>query len=209
MMAGASVKRNDLSLEQKYQVIKASKITPKLGIRKIAEQFKCGKTHISSILKNESRIVEMYEANASGNTRQIKRVRNSKLGDLNDSLYQWYCMATSRNLFPDGPLLMERAKEISKHLGHADGSFKASNGWLESWKKRYNIKQVVISGESGDVNGDTVLSWKERLPEIVAGYAPRDVWNIDETGCLWRALARKVSSVRVGRNQNTGQQLLL
>ena len=68
MMAGASVKRNDLSLEQKYQVIKASKITPKLGIRKIAEQFKCGKTQISSILKNESRIVEMYEANASGNT---------------------------------------------------------------------------------------------------------------------------------------------
>ena len=35
------------------------------------------------------------------------------------------------------------------------------------------------------------MSWKERLPEIVVGYAPRDVWNIDETGCLWRVLPEK------------------
>ncbi len=196
-------------------MIKASKKIPKLGIRKIAEQFKCGKTQISCILKNESRIVEMYEENASGDTCQIKRVGNSKFGDVNDLLYRWYCMATSRNLYPDGPLLMEKAKEISIHLGHADGLFRASNGWLDSWKKRYNVKQVVISGESVDVSGDTVLSWKERLPEIVAGYAPKDIWNIDETGCFWRALPEKgfgtikVSSVWVGKNQSSEQQLLL
>ena len=187
----AAAKRNDLNLEQKYGVIKASKRFPKPGIRKLAEQFKCGKTQISTILQNESRIVEMYEENVSGTAYQIKRIRNSKFGEVNDSLYQWYCMATSRNLYPDGPLLMEKAKEISRHLGHPDGSFKASNGWLEAWKKRHNIKQVVVSGESGDVSGDTISSWKERLPEIIAGYAPRDIWNIDETGCFWRALPEK------------------
>ena len=34
----------------------------------------------------------------------------------------------------------------------------------------------------------TVDSWKERLPELVAGYSRDDIWNIDETGLFWKAL---------------------
>ena len=47
-------------------------------------------------------------------------------------------------------------------------TFKASNGWLDRWKKRYmyNGREVVISG---DVSGTTMQSWKERLP--VQGYS--------------------------------------
>lgn len=71
------------------------------------------------------------------------------------------------------------AKEIAERIGISE--FKASNGWLQKSKQRYNIKQVSIYGDSGDVRGDTVTSWKERLPEIVSGYAQRDIWNLDET----------------------------
>ena len=80
--------------------------------------------------------------------------------------------------------------------------FKASNGWLHKWKQRYNIKQVSICGESADVQGDTVTSWKERLPEIVSGYAQRDIWNLDDYfGNLFRikGLRRKLASAREGR----------
>ena len=31
-------------------------------------------------------------------------------------------------------------------------------------------------------------SWKERLPEILHGYSVHNIWNLDETGCFWRAL---------------------
>ena len=44
-----------------------------------------------------------------------------------------------------------------------------------------------VSSESGDVSGQTVDSWKERLPEILRGYTAQNIWNIDETGCFWRA----------------------
>ena len=30
------------------------------------------------------------------------------------------------------------------------------HGWLEKWKRKYNVKQVTVSGESGDVSGATV-----------------------------------------------------
>ena len=77
-------------------------------------------------------------------------------------------MACSKNIYPAGPQLSEKAKEIAATLGKPD--FKASNGWLDKWKKCFNITQKSIVGESGDVNPETVLSWKERLPVIVSGY---------------------------------------
>ena len=94
---------------------------------------------------------------------------------MNDLLYQWYRKAVSRNIYPDGPLL--KAKQIVNHLGYTDDSFSASNGWLELWKKRHNVKQVVVSGEAGEVRGETVSSWKEWLPEIINGYNAKDIMD--------------------------------
>ncbi len=38
------------------------------------------------------------------------------------------------------------------------------------------------------MQGVTVDSWKERLPELITGYAKEDVWNMDETGVLFGEL---------------------
>ena len=32
-----------------------------------------------------------------------------------------------------------------------------------------------------------ILLWKERLPEILRGYAKEDIYNLDETRCSWKA----------------------
>ena len=84
---------------------------------------------------------------------------------------------------------------ISNQLGFDD--FKASNGWLDRWKRKHNIKRMTISSESGDVSGVTVASWKERLPDIVAGYGSEDIWNLDESGVFWQALPDKGFGQRV------------
>ena len=33
--------------------------------------------------------------------------------------------------------------------------------------------------------------WKERLPEILRGYDKKNVYNLDETGCFWKALSQQ------------------
>lgn len=66
--------------------------------------------------------------------------------------------------------------------------FKASNGWLDRWKKQYNIRHVKITGQSGDVSGVTVESWKERIPELLQEYTSENIWNLDETGCFGKTL---------------------
>ena len=87
---------------------------------------------------------------------------------------------TSKNIYPGGAQLTEKAKEIAQRMGKS--SFKGSGGWLEKWKKRYNIKQIKVSGKSGKVSEEMVDSWKEMLPEILEGYGRDDIWNMNETG---------------------------
>ena len=73
------------------------------------------------------------------------------------------------------------------------------------------LRARVISGESGNVSGATVQSWRERLPDIVKGYSARDIRNYDET-CVffWRALSRQriplesPKHVRMGSSQSKG-----
>ena len=61
-------------------------------------------------------------------------------------------------------------------------------------KKRHNIRQLVVSGEAGDVSNDTVTAWKERLVTLVRGYAAKDIWNLHVYETQWpffRALPEK------------------
>ena len=115
-------------------------------------------------------------------------------------------------LFVPNCVRRQKTKQIAEHLGKSD--FKASNGWLEKWKKRHNVKRMKIAGESGDVRGETVDSWQERIPELVQGYAKEDIWNLDETGCFWRALpdrgfAKKWSQCEGGKKAKQSMTVAL
>ena len=57
---------------------------------------------------------------------------------FNEALHDWYCLAVSKNVYPDGRILKEKALEIAARLGCND--FKASNGWLDRWKKTLQCK---------------------------------------------------------------------
>ena len=133
--------------------------------------------------------MELYEGqNASQKCH--KRTRESKFSDLNEALHTWFCLAVSENVYPDGRILKEKAIEIAGQLGCEE--FKASNAWHDHWKNAtMHVRQMKVSGESGDVSGANVNSWKERLPDILQGYSAKDVWNLDETGCFWRVLPDK------------------
>ena len=180
-------KRNCLTLKKKVEVINYAKKNPLANMRDLGEKFQCGKTQIAKILKKQDSLLSMYESNAAGSrVHDTMKFRSSEFMDVNKAVYEWYVLACSKHIYPGGPQLIEKAKEIAERLGKSN--FKGSRGWLEKWKLRYNIKQVKICGESGDVHGETIDSWKERLPEILEGYAKEDIWNMDETGVFWQAL---------------------
>ena len=89
-------------------------------------------------------------------------------------------------------MLKEEAMEIKKCLDKVEfKNFTASNGWLEKWKISYGVRERKVNGDAGKVDEYTVSAWMERLVELTRGYELADIWNMDETGCFFKALPEK------------------
>jgi hypothetical protein len=53
-----------------------------------------------------------------------------------------------------------------------------------------------VCGEGAEVPQDVVEDWSQRLPELLAGYDPKDVFNADETGLYYRALPNRTYVIK-------------
>ena len=87
---------------------------------------------------------------------------------------------------------------LSVKLGNCD-NFSASNGWLQSFLKRHNIKSSILSGEAADVSEDVLDDWVKRLPSILEGYDTKDIFNADETGLFFRTMPSRSYVVKDSR----------
>ncbi|XP_041377364.1 tigger transposable element-derived protein 6-like [Gigantopelta aegis] len=183
--------RIELSLETKVKLIQEFDSNPQSKQKDLALKFKIGKQTVSDIIKRKQHYLQLYDANISG---ERKRITNGKFENLNGLLHQWFNQARSKTLPISGPILKEKALQFAEQLGIAD--FKASDGWLTSWKTRFNIKQFKVSGESAGVNHDVVDDYKERLLTIIGDFDSKDIFNCDETGLFFRALPDKTLSYK-------------
>ena len=107
--------------------------------------------------------------------------------EINVLVWEWFKDMTARKLPVSGPLLQEKALLFAKDLAVED--FKASNGWLESFRK-CDVGFATRCGESADVNG-VLEDWKEKLPSLLEGYDPENIYNMDETGLFFRTTSDK------------------
>ena len=72
-------------------------------------------------------------------------MRGSTYEDLDKACYKWLLNARYQNIPVSGNILKFKALYIAKELG-CDDKFKASDGWLDRWKKRCNISFKTVSG---------------------------------------------------------------
>ena len=69
--------------------------------------------------------------------------------------------------------------------------FLALDGWLDTWKKAYALKEHRIVGEAEDVAEGTITFWMKRIQESSEGYLSENIWNMDESGCFLRLCLTK------------------
>ncbi len=175
--------RNCLTLAEHVQALKL--LNSGKSARKVAIEMGVGRTQINDIAKRKSEVLEEYEQAANPNT---KRRCQRTYDDINTLTWTWFQDVSVRNFNISGPMIQVKAREFAEELNLNE--FKGSNGWLSCFLKRHNIVFRTKSGERGDVNIETVSTWKERLPEIIKDYEPKDIFNMDETGLFYRDSTR-------------------
>ena len=173
--------KKTLDLKGKVEVIFYHEKNPKTS-RILAEKFGVGTTQIQSILKRKAELKKDLEDNQPSEWK--RKLRFTDNDEINKLTWEWFKDVVARHLPVTEPMVQERALMFAQQLNI--DTFKGSNGWLVSFRKRHNIKFATHVGESADVSDEVVEDWKARLLKIIEGYNPRDIYNMDETGLLFR-----------------------
>ncbi|KAG8507307.1 Tigger transposable element-derived protein 4 [Galemys pyrenaicus] len=176
-------KKKSLSIEEKIDIINAVESGKKKA--EIAAEYGIKKNSLSSIMKNKDKVLEAFESLRFDPKR--KRLRTAFYTDLEEALMRWYRIAQCLNVPVNGPMLRLKANDFAQKLGHND--FKCSNGWLDRFKSRYGLVFRAQPVEATGTSVDPSTVWHQNvLPYYLNDYNPKNVFNIKETGLLYRML---------------------
>ncbi|KAL7077876.1 hypothetical protein ACQ4LE_003088 [Meloidogyne hapla] len=128
-------KRKAISLETKKNIIEDAEGGSKNS--ELCQKFNIDKRSISKILKNKEIILNAIE---KGGSIKRARITGGKHKELDEVLIAWVKLQQSNNIPINGPILKEKALELSKILLGEASTFAASDGWLSRFKERHAIK---------------------------------------------------------------------
>ena len=139
--------RRILSLEERVNALKL--MSSGLSARKTALSLGVGKSQIQEVFKRREEIMADW---LSGNVNpdRKRKSRKTENDEINAMCLNWYNEAVASGFPVSGPALQQKALELAVQLGVP--SFKASNGWLESFRKRYKV--VTCGQKPGDSSGE-------------------------------------------------------
>ena len=148
--------RKTLTLSQKSQLIEDS-MKPGFSQDKAAKEYGISQSAVCKILKNKFNIY----CSSAATSNFKKNLTRGKNDALEEKLYEWYLQRKTAGLPVSGPLLRSKAEELANSFTcSAPPGFKFSNGWLEGFKKRYDIKFTNIiykkreSKKSGSIKSE-------------------------------------------------------
>ena len=179
--------RKELNLSEKFFFIEAYD-KGGIDIINLSKEFEIGKTQGYEILKNKDSIKSRYLSTVESVDLK-KKSRHLLYPDIDNEVFKWFCHRREQKLPISGPLIREQALRIASVLKVEN--FKASVGWLNSFRQRHFIKAKVINGESGAVDMRTASEWIENLGHLTSGYSESDIFNMDETGLFFCGLPHK------------------
>lgn len=133
--SGKGIKRQTLTLRQKFEIVKAVESLPmKWSLRDMASFFDVPKTTMLHMMKNRDLIIKNY---VNSPDKERRRNKKGKAPDIEDALYVWYLKVKEKNLPITAGILRKKAKAIALSLGKPE--FVPTEGWFARWKKRNNV----------------------------------------------------------------------
>lgn len=141
-------RRKSISLAVKLNII--VELEGNLNFTKIAKKFELAVTTVRTIWKSKEQIKSAVKHGSLVN----KKLHSQIMDKMEDAVALFVNKMAKRNAAIDGITIEQKANSIyaklksempSSSKGHP--KFVASNGWLGSFKRRYQLKNIRVKGE--------------------------------------------------------------
>lgn len=179
-----------VSIERKLEALK--RLDKGESLKKIANELGVGRVTISDWKKKRNELEKWYSKRASI-ANQRKTMKKCEYENVGEALYNWYKKQEGPIA---GPTLQEKALSFQKIFKEGgDSVFMASMGWLDRWKKRYGIKQIIVNDkiattkETTETFNEPNTNNNKSIPVIQDFEEPKKICHIQGIKALDAALA--------------------
>ncbi|XP_058800605.1 jerky protein homolog-like [Phymastichus coffea] len=180
----------NLSIKDKLDII--AKLEKGQSTDDLAKFYNVDSSTIRNTRSSKSDILKRSLAlEQSKQPLDSKRIRTEE--NIRDTaLYSWFEDERAAGTPISGSYLQEKALELHKAKG-LEGDFKASNGWLNNFKKRYGIRELSMQEEKLSADSIGAEDFKSEMKNCIVegGYSLDQMYNADETALYFRSLPRK------------------
>jgi len=156
---------------------------------------------VSKIIKEHAKWLNIEINEASEKSVRHKSV---KFPLLDQALSYWVEQVTTAAIEFNDQLIKEKGKEFAKLLGMCENDIQFSNGWIQKFKKRNQLRVYRLHGEAGSVSTESLPEERRKLKEIISKFNPADVYNADETGLFFRMGPNQT----LAKRRNAGKKLV-
>nr|XP_045593483.1 tigger transposable element-derived protein 7-like [Procambarus clarkii] len=191
----AKRKRSFLSIEQKLDMIE--KHERGYSVTRLAAEFNVGKSTVCDIKRQKDDIRKFLASSDSGALNKRKTIKGSANTNLDKAVYKWFNQERSVGMPLGGDAIKTAADKFAQKMNIPD--FRASEGWLQRFKNRHNIKNRKVCGESLSADTNSVEPFKRKLNDYIITNDLRrfQVYNADETGFNWKCLQNNTLASRL------------
>lgn len=174
-------KRRSLTAAQKKEICLKKISTPSLKQIDLSKEYNVSEGMISDILKARDRWLAIDD---NSHQASLKREKKIPFPIIEDALTLWVENALQAGLVITDNILSTKALEFAYLC--KEEKFKGSNGWVDNFKKRHNLKQYNMHGEAASAPLQDLEAMREDIRQTLKDYDPKDVFNCDETGLFWK-----------------------
>ena len=157
---------------------------------------------VSRILSSKYDYIDNLDKKKDRLALQSQRSSAGEWPELEAALFEWQQRMQRRKAVITGDILKEQATKLWNALLQYQEKEqpKFSNGWLEGFQKRFNIKEYVTHGEaaSAEINKPDAIAQMEKVRLLVSKYNPDNILNMDETGLFWKLTPDRTLATKVG-----------
>lgn len=110
---------------------------------------------------------------------------------LERTFFDWVCNKRISSKCISCTLIISKAIKIAEKANDRLPADKRiitqfSDGWLEKFKKKWNLKAYKLHSEAGDIDSESVDSELHAIRAKIGKYALKDVLNCDESGLFYQ-----------------------